>query len=254
MPTRDIVQNFFQNITAGEHEKLTSAFADQPRINTPLQGLIQGTEAFNRYLSSQKTWLSDYRAKVREINLIENDRRIVSEQVIDLELNGVASDLPVVVVAQLEGKLISEFRIYHSTWPLTGNHILRSPIIDQTAGSDDEPEAVQKYMKALKEADIAAVLKLFTKDAYVRQPSGDKYRSSGANIKEFYQAALGKGGINLRHATHTFNGKSFAVEFICDFWIKPMTPQCGIAVYDLGKKPSQISAVRIYDDVSPPFE
>ena len=58
----------------------------------------------------------------------------------------------------------------------------------------------------------------------------------------------------LHHCTATFDGRTFAVEYVCDEWANvKLAPQAGLAVYELAG-PDKLQAARIYDDVTPPFE
>ena len=90
----------------------------------------------------------------------------------------------------------------------------------------------------------------------MREPSGFAYRHEGLEgLQEFYQGALASGGIALTHATTTFDGRLFAVEFICDEWgSMQFDPMAGCAFYQLSDDQRRIEAVRIYDDVTPPTE
>jgi hypothetical protein len=110
-------------------------------------------------------------------------------------------------------------------------------------------------MKALAEGDLEALEATFEAEGYVREPSGSKYKHVGKEGRAgFYVPALGDGGVRLKHCSATFDGKSFAVEYICDKWGQTeFAPQTGMAVYELGSS-GLLFAVRIYDDVTPPYE
>jgi hypothetical protein len=157
-------------------------------------------------------------------------------------------------VADHSGGKISAIRVYHSTYPLTGKHRIRSPLLKPVENLD-EPEVIKRYTEALRKGDAASILELFEENGYVREPSGSKYKHSGKNgQREFYVPALEAGGISIRHCTATFDGTCTAVEYICDGWgnVK-LDPQAGVAVYELGST-GLIHAARIYDDVTPPNE
>ena len=73
-------------------------------------------------------------------------------------------------------------------------------------------------------------------------------------MQHFFGPALDAGGVVLHHCTATFDGHSFAVEYIFDEWANvKLPPQAGLAVYELAA-PDRLQAARIYDDVLPPFE
>jgi hypothetical protein len=90
---------------------------------------------------------------------------------------------------------------------------------------------------------------------YAREPSGSRFKYVGTDgLERFYGPALSAGGIVLHHSTATFDGHACGVEYVCDEWAKvKLPPQAGLAIYELAG-PDRIQAMRIYDDVAPPFE
>ena len=121
----------------------------------------------------------------------------------------------------------------------------------------DEPPVIRRYFDAISRGDGDGAMATFALDGYVQEPSGSAYRHAGVEGREaFYATAFAEpGGCPLVHATATFDGSAFAVEYICDRWGRSrFAPMAGCAVYDLTPDRQTISAVRIYDDVSPPSE
>ncbi len=248
------IMDFYPLIMQGESETLISLFADEPLIDTPLYGEVRGNEAFMSLIHEQKMWLTAREARVEHFALTKTDERIVAEILLYFQHRGETMDLPVSLVADLHGEGVSSIRIYYSTWPLTGKHIIRAPIIKPVKGLE-EPEIIREYMAGIAKPDKKAVLSLFAEEAYVREPSGSIYKHSGIDgLRKFYDMALDEGGVTLKHCTATFDGTRFAVEYICDEWgnVK-FEPQAGMAVYELAD-PDHILAVRIYDDVTSPGE
>lgn len=163
-------------------------------------------------------------------------------------------DLPVAIVADCSNFRVSAIRVYHSTWPFTGKHMIRPPLLSPVENLE-EPEVIKRYTEALRKGDADTILKLFEEKGYVREPSGSRYKHSGKDgQKEFYGQALELGGISIKHCTATFDGTRIAVEYICDGWGNlKLEPQAGVAVYELGNT-GLLFAARIYDDVTPPNE
>lgn len=182
------------------------------------------------------------------------EQRICIEFILYLDYEKRKIYLPVGLVADCLESKISAIRIYHTTWPFTGKHIIRPPLLEP-AGDLDEPEIVRQYTSALQNGDANRIISLFEEDGYVREPSGSKYKHTGREgQKEFYIPALEAGGISLKHCTATFDGTRTAVEYICDGWGNlKLKPQAGMAVYELGRT-GLLFAARIYDDISPPYE
>lgn len=53
-----------------------------------------------------------------------------------------------VVQMQHESSGFAQVRVYHSTWPLSGQHKLRAPIV-WPAGALHEPPVVERYFRAI---------------------------------------------------------------------------------------------------------
>jgi ketosteroid isomerase-like protein len=254
MMLQDTIKDFYVSLLAGDVDALTDVFIDQPLVNTPLQGEVKGTAAFKKFVEEQQTWLEEREANPELFDLTATDERIVAEFVLNLGHAGETIDLPVAVVADLVDGGISAVRVYHSTWPLTGEHVIRAPLLEPAEGLE-EPEIIEAYMAGIGGPDKEAVLALFAEDGYVREPSGAGYKHVGPEgLRHFYDPALDSGGVVLHHCTATFDGRTFAVEYICDEWANvKLPPQAGLAVYELAG-PEKLQAARIYDDVTPPFE
>jgi quercetin dioxygenase-like cupin family protein len=246
---------FYQSLLAGNAAAVLALFPAEPSIDTPLAGAVQGEAAVRAFVATQQIWLNEREAQPRFVNLIVTPQRIVLELVLELIQAGAVIDLPVALVAEQGDGGVTALRIYHSTWPLTGEHTIRKPLLTPPAILPTEPPLIERYMEALERPDMEAMLGLFSADGYVREPSGERYKHSGTEgRKGFYSMALNAGGVVLYHCSATFDGNSFAVEYICDRWGQSeLPPQAGMAVYEFAAA-DQLRAVRIYDDVSPPFD
>jgi hypothetical protein len=204
------------------------------------------------FVAKQQAWLEEHAAEAQVLADTSDAERVVVEFVLFLRHQGEDIDIPVAVVADLSGDGAAWLRIYHSTWPLSGEHALRPPLLEPAEGLK-EPEVIERYMVGISKADAESVLALFAHEGYVREPSGSQYRHEGREgQEEFYTAAFSHGGISLKHCTATFDGTRCAIEYICDrLGTMEIPPQAGVAVYELSDS-GQILAVRIYDDVSMP--
>lgn len=253
------VAHLTDTLRAGLPDPLLARFNGEPYLNAPRYGEVQGNEAFASYVEAESAWLHEHQAQPAQvINTIVTPERIVAETVVDMVNDaGEPIDLPIAIVADVSAGGIDALRIYHSTWPLTGKHALRPPIIQSPPIPPDEPPVVQAYMTALSDPpDPDAILDLFTEDGYFREPSGQRYKHAGPEgLASFYRGALADGGISLTHCTATWDGESCAVEFIADGWGRvSMPPQAGMAVYQTTQNATRLRAARVYDDVTPPDE
>ncbi|WP_406657490.1 nuclear transport factor 2 family protein [Methanolobus sp. ZRKC2] len=250
----ETLTDFYNIILEGDTTKLISVFVAEPVIDTPFEGKISGRDAVIEFINQQKKWLSVHEARQQFMELTSSPERICVEIVLHLQRDNRNIDLPVAIVADIDRDKIFSVRVYHSTWPFTGKHEIREPLI-KPANKLDEPQFVEQYMQALGKGDAETILGLFEDSGYAREPSGSDYKHSGKNgLREFYSTILQDGGILLNHCTVTFDGKNAVIEYIVESWGKTkLLPQAGVAVYELGKD-GKIHAARIYDDVTPPGE
>ena len=254
MNSLEIIKNYFVLLKDGNWEELRSGFSGLPNINTPMNGQISGENAFMRYITDLKSWLVEKKSSTELFNIISHDNRHVIEFILNLYISKKEIGIPVVLAADIENGLIECIRVYYSLWPIIGKHTVRKPLLKPAAGLE-EPQIIKDYMEGLKNGDKESVVSLFEEDGYVREPSGAQYRHEGKEgLEKFYSAALGNGGIPLKHCTATFDGTCCAIEYVCDEWGGvSLEPQAGVAVYEIGES-GKLVAARIYDDVAPPHE
>ncbi len=254
MTIAEDLKDLYSLIREENTEKLLSMFVGEPVIDTPLEGRVKGEDAFLEFVDHQHQWLKGHDVGQQFVEITANPKRICVELLLYLRHDTRNLDIPVAIVADLDGDRVSEIRIYHSMWPLTGKHKLRDPILKQ---SDvlEEPDFVKQYMQALGRGDYEAVVDLFEDEGYAREPASSGFTHSGkTGLKDFYSNILRDGGIVLKHCTVTFDGKRAVIEYNADSWGKTKLPsQAGVAVYELGMN-WKMHAARIYDDVTPPGE
>ena len=163
-------------------------------------------------------------------------------------------ELPVAIVTDRNpDRTLKAIRVYHSMWPLTGEHALRPPLLP----ADPKLHAqgvVGDYQRALAEGDLESIVETFEPDGYAREPSGGAYVHRGAEgLRELYAHLFANGGgIPLEHCTLTDDGVRCAIEYNCVRWgVTDIPPQAGVAVYERASS-GLLNAARIYDDVEPP--
>src|SRR5829696_2696376 len=216
--TNDAVP-YFEGILAGEPEALVRSFAArQPVLDDPRVGYVEEVV----------------------LNLLADD--------------GGRVELPVAVVSDRNpDRTVKVIRVYHSTWPLTGEHRVRPPLLPADPNLHVEGIAGD-YQRALAEGDLEGILATFEPDGYAREPSGAAYLHRGiAALRELYAHMFANsGGIGLDHCTLTDDGVRCAIEYNGVRWGNTeIPPQAGIAVYERGRS-GLLAAARIYDDVEPP--
>ena len=174
-----------------------------------------------------------------------------------LHLDGEAgpADLPVAMVAdrRRDGR-IHELRGYHSSWPLTGRHVNRPPVL-QAEPELHLPDVVAEYQRALAAGDVDAIVAAFEPDGYAREPAGGQHIHRGPDgLRTFYEHLFSNGGgIPLEHCALIDDGRVCVLEYNVVRWGRTeLPPQAGIAVYVRGRS-GRLAAARIYDDVDPPL-
>jgi hypothetical protein len=247
---------YFDGIRSGETDALIASFAGEPELHHPVRGRVKGRHAFERYVSATNAWISEGNATIRNVNTITTPRHAVGEVVVTLDDGEGGIELPMALASDRDEatSLMNELRLYYSSWPLTGHHVVRPPVLQPNPHSH-EPDVVGDYQRALAAGDAEAVLAAFEPDAVLREPAGGAYVHRGrdelAGLFELFFS--NGGGIPLEHCLVTDDGRACALEYNVVRWGRTeLPPQAGIAVYVRGDS-GKLACARIYDDCDPPL-
>jgi SnoaL-like domain len=177
------------------------------------------------------------------------------EAILHLDGGAAPVDLPVAIAADRssDGRIV-ELRVYYSSWPLTGRHANRPPVL-QPDPKLREADVVAEYQRALATGDVDAIVATFEADGYAREPAGGRFIHRGHRaLHAFYKQMFSNGGgIPLEQCGLVDDGEACALEYNVVRWGKTeLPPQAGIAVYVRGES-GKLTAARIYDDVNPPI-
>jgi SnoaL-like domain len=246
---------YFDGLMTGEVDALVGSFAAEPELHHPVRGRIKGALAFGQFVTDTKMWLNERNVGVEDVNFIVLPRGGVEEVVLHIDSDDGRIELPLALAADRndDGRII-EIRIYFSTWPLTGRHAIRPPLL-QPSGEVQEPDIVGDYQRALAAGDVEAAVAAFEPDSYVREPAGDAYIHRGTEqLRALYELFFSNGGgIPLEHCAVFDDGRACALEYNVVSWGRTeLPPEAGIAVYVRGDS-GKLSAARIYDDSDPPL-
>ena len=246
---------YYEGIMANQPEALVRSFAGEPVLDDPRVGYVEGARRLRAFVNGTAEWLGERDAVVENVALTPTPTRTVEEVVLHLlSDDGVRVELPVAIVSDRNPeRTLKAIRVYHSMWPLTGEHRVRSPLLpaDPELHAEGTPG---DYQRALVEGDIAGIVATFEPDGFAREPSGGAYLHLGAEgLRELYAHLFAnEGGIGLEHCTVTDDGVRYAIEYNCVRWgVTDIPPQAGVAVYERGSS-GLLAAARIYDDVEPP--
>ena len=252
--TNDAVP-YFEGILADEPEALVRSFAaHQPVLDDPRVGYVKGTRELRAFASGTADWLRERDAVVENVALTRTPTRTVEEVVLNLLAEDGRVELPVAVVGDRNpDRTLKVIRVYHSTWPLTGEHRVRPPLLpaDPNLHVEGTPGV---YQRALAEGDLEGILATFEPEGYAREPSGAAYLHRGTEaLRDLYAHMFANsGGIGLDHCTLTDDGVRCAIEYNGVRWgTTEIPPQAGVAVYERGGS-GLLAAARIYDDVETP--
>ncbi len=253
--TNDAVP-YFEGILADEPEALVLSFAArQPVLDDPRVGRVDGSPELPAFATETANWLRGRDAVVENVALTLTPTRTVEEVVLNLLADdGERVELPVAVVSDRNpDRTLKVVRVYHSTWPLTGEHRVRPPLLpaDPNLRPGGTPGI---YQRALAEGDLGGILAAFEPEGYAREPSGAAYLHRGIEgLREAYAHMFANGGgIGLEHCALIDDGVRCAIEYNCVRWgASEIPPQAGVAVYERSGS-GLLAAARIYDDVAPP--
>jgi SnoaL-like domain len=246
---------YFQGLLSGEMDALVGSFAGEPELHHPTRGRIRGRRAFERWVAEHNARMAERNATFDDIERIVTPPRAVEEAVLNLDGDDGRFGLPVAIAADRdEDARIIELRVYFSSWPLTGRHAIRPPLLQEDPDVHEDG-VVGEYQRALAAGDAAAVVAAFEPDAYVREPTGGAYVHRGQDqLRALYEHFFSNGGgIPLEHCAVTDDGRACALEYNVVRWGRTeLPPEAGLAVYVRGAT-GKLAAARIYDDSDPPL-
>ena len=217
---------YFDGLMTGEIDALIGSFAGEPELHHPVRGRIKGTRAFERFVTDTQTWLTERNVIVEDVNVVMTPRRGVEEVVLHLDGDDGRIELPVALVADRdEDARIVELRMYYSTWPLTGGHAIRPPVL-QPDPDLHETDIVGEYQRALASGDVEGAVAAFEPDGYVREPAGDRYVHRGTSeLRALHTPFFSNGGgIALEHCAVTDDGRACALEYNVVAWGRTELP------------------------------
>jgi SnoaL-like domain len=228
---------FFDGLLTGEVDALIESFSGVPEVHHPVRGRIKGESAFRHFVTEMTSWLAERKAKIENVNFLITGERGVEE-----------------VLLHLDGDRVMELRLYFSSWPLTGRHANRPPLLQPDVDLHG-PDVVGEYQRALATGDVDAIVAAFEPDGYVREPAGDGYVHRGTDeLRAHYELFFSNGGgIPLEPCAVTDDGRACALEYNVVAWGRTaLSPEAGIAVYERGDG-GKLAAARVYDDSDPPL-
>lgn len=246
---------FFDGLLAGDLDALVGSFAGEPELHHPVRGRIKGVRAFESFVIDMKAWISRRNISVEDVDRVVGERHGFGEVVLHLDGETGRVGLPVAVVSdrQPDGR-IGELRMYFSSWPLSGRHANRPPLL-QPDPKLRESDVVAEYQRALSAGDVDAIVAAFEPNGYAREPAGGRYTHRGPDgLRAHYELLFSNGGgIPLERCTVIDDGRACALEYNVVQWGgTELPPQAGVAVYVRGQS-GKLAAARIYDDVDPPL-
>jgi SnoaL-like protein len=246
---------FFAGVMTGETRALVESFAGEPEVHHPVRGRVKGVAAFEGFVSEMRAWLDEHNAAAEDVDFVLTPGCGVEELILHLDNDNGRIELPVVIASDHDerGRIVEQ-RVYFSSWPLTGGHAIRPPVLQPRHGLE-EADAVGDYQRALAAGDADAVMAALEPDASVREPAGRAYTHRGADeLRALYGRFFSNGGgIPLEHCAVTDDGRACALEYNVVAWGRTtLPPQAGLAVYVRGDS-GRVAAARIYDDANPPL-
>jgi hypothetical protein len=124
---------YYEGIMANEPDALIRSFAGQPVLNDPRVGRVEGARGLRDFVSEMAGWLRERDAVVENVALTRTQTRTVEEVAVYLLADdGRRIELPVAIVTDRNpNRTVKGIRVYHSMWPLTGEHAVRPPLLTE---------------------------------------------------------------------------------------------------------------------------
>jgi hypothetical protein len=246
---------YFDGLMTGELDALIGSFAGEPELHHPVRGRIKGRRAFAAYVADTAAWFAERNVSVEEVERVVAEQRGFEEVVLHIDGADGRVALPVALVADhRSGRRLDELRVYYSSYPLTGRHANRPPVLQPDPELRDS-DVVSDYQRALAAGDVDAIVATFEPDGYAREPAGGRFIHRGPDgLRAFYEHLFSNGGgIPLEHCARVDDGSACALEYNVARWgTTELPPQAGVAVYVRGRS-GKLAAARIYDDTDPPL-
>lgn len=244
-----LIATYLDALLAGASTRLLSGWSGTPEVDDPIDGHVRGAADLERFVRARRAWLIPRAPRIEPLRTTHIPERTVFEALLHLSAP-TSTEVPIAVVGDHAGGMLSAIRVYHSLWPLEGAHRVRPPLLrrDPSLAATD---IVAEYQRALASGDVDAIVATFEPDGYFREPAGGEWYYQGhARLREFMTHIIGSGGIGLEYCSLTDDGVACAIEFnAVRFGPHTLEPQAGIAVYERGPS-GKLRAARIYDDVN----
>jgi hypothetical protein len=234
---------------------VVGSFAGEPELHHPVRGRVRGVRAFEKYVTETNAWFRESNVSLENVEQVVAGSSGFVEVVLHIDGETGRVGVPVAVVSekQSDGRIV-ELRMYFSSWPLTGRHATRPPLLQP----DPElrmPDDVAGYQRALAAGDLDTIVAAFEPDGYFREPAGGEHVHRGPDgLRAFYELLFSNGGgIPLEHCALIDGDGACALEYNVVRWGQTeLPPQAGFAVYARGES-GRLAAAHIYDDVDPPL-
>jgi ketosteroid isomerase-like protein len=247
----DPVGQYFAALNKGDARDLETVWPGEVVVYDPLAGEVRGHKPLRQFVRHSQALLTERHARTQTMATTCSDGRAVVEVLAHLDHDGQDVAWPLAVVAESPDDRSVVFRTYCSLWPVEGQRRLRPAILPP--GPAHPGDVVARYQTALAAGDTDAIVSTFDPDGYYREPIGPHNLHCGADeLRSFFAAQFGAGGIGLQPCAVTDDGARCAVEFN---YVRrgrhDVPPQAGLAVYERGPD-GLLAAVRLYDDIEPP--
>lgn len=167
---------YFEGLTSGDTAALVGSFAGEPELHHPTRGRVRGARAFERFADVQRGWLITRNAETQHVGFVVTPNRSVEELILHLDANDERVALPVPIATDRTGDAhLVELRMYFSTWPLTGRHAVRPPLLQLEPGLE-AAGVIGEYQRALAAGDVEAAVACLEPDDSFREPAGSVHR------------------------------------------------------------------------------
>jgi hypothetical protein len=245
METYESVRDIYPRLIEGDIGVLSS-FGARATVDSPLGGRQLPPE----FVAETRAWLARHGAACALGEAVAVESRVAQELVLTLMLDGQPCELPVLLVADIDGEDIRDLRIYHSTWPLSSGHEVRHPVFS-SYNAVVEAGVAASLVQAIADGDGRSADALLAPDGVIVEARGAHFSHAQGQRGVWLERVLADGGWGIRPGAFVDDGETFVVEYLIDRVGAQTVPAQAGALVGV-RANDKLAAVRLYDDLALP--
>jgi hypothetical protein len=199
---------FVTTLLEGNRESLAKRLGNKATVDDPLNGRASSLASVDPLLAKLGSWLETHGAKYRHRASTSGADRDLAEGVLDLEVEGEAREMPLVVVAERRRNREIEVRLYYAPPGAPARPPRAALALSSTPIA--LPQLPAHVADALKKGAVERVLAAFEEGARIVAPDGSSHAKKDGKMSRFI-SELGA-GVDLEVGGTADDGRTCGVE------------------------------------------